>query len=187
MWASHPQALNCANTHSALALLCGAPTWLGSAASIFSQSLIWAGAISASNRCSRPGAASLARVGPAITAAATRAERAEMVRRMGFLGVLTNRQLDRKGQTPQGPLTPSVSSSQLGWFGIHRHWPRWELSVRYPYDPHRRHLNLRKFVSGHPHSFAYLLDFAPPIGHYNTHDLRGYPDCGVRKVAGDAA
>ncbi|WP_245863696.1 hypothetical protein [Caulobacter mirabilis] len=51
--ASQPQSLNCWSTHSALARLCGDPTWFGPAARSFSQSLISLVEISASKRVSR--------------------------------------------------------------------------------------------------------------------------------------
>jgi len=51
--ASQPHDWNWANTISAFALLCGEPTWLGSAAMIFIQPPISTGSIEASNRFSR--------------------------------------------------------------------------------------------------------------------------------------
>src|SRR5258706_9316954 len=53
MCASQPHDWNCASTISAFALLCGDPTWLGSAAMVFIQPPISAGLIEASNRRSR--------------------------------------------------------------------------------------------------------------------------------------
>src|SRR5690349_4547282 len=53
MRVSQPQDFIWAATHSAFALSCGDPTWLGSAASSFIQPPISAGSILASNEASR--------------------------------------------------------------------------------------------------------------------------------------
>src|SRR5690242_201619 len=52
MRASQPHCLNCASIHSALALSCGEPTWLGSDDNRFSQSRISLALNSESKRCS---------------------------------------------------------------------------------------------------------------------------------------
>src|SRR6185312_3351334 len=52
MCASQPHFLNCASMHSALALSCGEPTWLGSEDICFSQSRISLALSSESNFCS---------------------------------------------------------------------------------------------------------------------------------------
>src|SRR6185312_2614355 len=52
MRASQPHFLNCASIHSALALSCGEPTWLGSEDICFSQSRISLALSSESKRCS---------------------------------------------------------------------------------------------------------------------------------------
>ena len=69
MLASQPQALNWASACSAFFLLCGAPTWIGSADISFSQRPISASLMAASNFASSAASAAAAATGASATSA----------------------------------------------------------------------------------------------------------------------